>query len=80
MANPTAPVDITVTLDQRQVDYLWDIIETEFPGVTGQQAMTKLEEWAFEGMKDKLVSVLRKRQRSATAISRNTLATEFDPA
>ena len=73
MATPTAPVDITLTLNQTQVDYLWDLLETEFPGVTAPQAMEKLEKWGMDGVRENLNEVLRKRNAQARGIARQQL-------
>lgn len=64
MPAPVAPYEIKVTLNQNQINALWEVIGSDFPTLTGPQIVARLQDWAREGIEQGVASSIRRRART----------------
>lgn len=79
-----APQTISIDLTQAETDYIWDFVQTEYPGITGPQVLSRLEKAAKEGIVTFMKEEVRRQNRAARDIAdqqiRDTLEGSEEPA
>lgn len=75
-----APQTISVDLTQAETDYIWDFVQTEYPGMTGPQVLNRLEKAAKEGIVAFIKEEVRRQTREARRIAEQQLEDTLESA
>lgn len=76
MPIPAQTIDVELTYEE--TNYIWDFIQTEYPNLTSQQVMTRLQEVAKGAIKDYIRYEIRRKQREAQRIESAQLDDVFN--